>query len=56
MATLLQTAKMNCVDPLAWLSQTLTRIAQRWPVAEIEMLMQARYMTASLDEISETGS
>ncbi|PBB98892.1 IS66 family transposase [Mesorhizobium sp. WSM3862] len=38
-ATLLQTAKMNGVDPLAWLSQTLTRIAQRWPVAEIEMLM-----------------
>jgi hypothetical protein len=24
-ATLLQTAKMNNVDPLAWLSQTLTR-------------------------------
>lgn len=38
-ATLLQTAKMNDVDPLAWLSQTLTRIAQRWPVAEIDMLM-----------------
>lgn len=30
---------MNGVDPLAWLSQTLARIAQRWPVAEIEMLM-----------------
>lgn len=27
-ATLLQTAKMNGVDPLDWLSQTLTRIAQ----------------------------
>lgn len=38
-ATLLQTAKMNNVDPLAWLSQTLTRIAQRWPAAEIDMLM-----------------
>lgn len=38
-ATLLQTAKMNGVDPLAWLSQSLTRIAQRWPVAEIDMLM-----------------
>lgn len=30
---------MNSVDPLDWLSQTLTRIAQGWPVAEIEMLM-----------------
>lgn len=38
-ATLLQTAKMNGVDPLAWLSQTLTRIAQGWPVSEIEALM-----------------
>lgn len=38
-ATLLQTAKMNNVDPLAWLAQTLTRIAQRWSAAEIDMLM-----------------
>jgi len=38
-ATLLQTAKMNGVDPLDWLSQTLTRIAQGWPVSEIETLM-----------------
>jgi transposase len=38
-ATLLQTAKMNNVDPLAWLTQTLTRIAQRWPASEIEQLM-----------------
>jgi transposase len=39
LATLLQTCKMNCIDPLYWLSQTLTRIAQGWPVAEIEALM-----------------
>nr|WP_235822999.1 transposase domain-containing protein [Brucella anthropi] len=30
---------MNNVDPLAWLSQTLTRIVQGWPVTEIEALM-----------------
>jgi transposase len=30
---------MNNVDPLAWLSQTLTRIAQGWPVSELEALM-----------------
>jgi transposase len=29
-ATLLQTAKMNDVDPLTWLTQTLTRIANRY--------------------------
>mgnify|MGYP000220727596 CR=1 FL=1 len=39
LATLLQTAKMNAVDPLDWLSQTLTRIAQGWPASEIEALM-----------------
>jgi transposase len=38
-ATLLQTAKMNDVDPLAWLTQTLERIANGWPNAEIDALM-----------------
>ncbi|UVK48054.1 IS66 family transposase (plasmid) [Mesorhizobium sp. AR07] len=38
-ATLLQTCKMNNIDPLDWLSQALTRIAQGWPASEIEMLM-----------------
>jgi len=28
---------MNNVDPLAWLSQTLTRIANGWPAADIEL-------------------
>lgn len=39
LATLLQTCKMNGVDPLAWLTQTLSRIAQAWPATEIEALM-----------------
>lgn len=39
LATLLQTCKMNSVDPLDWLSQTRSRIAQGWPVTEIEALM-----------------
>ena len=39
LATLLQTCKMNSVDPLDWLSQTLSRIAQGWPVTEIDALM-----------------
>ncbi|MBB3286312.1 hypothetical protein FHT91_001720 [Rhizobium sp. BK347] len=29
---------MNNVDPLAWLSQTLSRIASRWPATDIELL------------------
>jgi transposase len=38
-ATLLQTAKMNDVDPQAWLTQTLERIAQGWPISQIDQLM-----------------
>lgn len=38
-ATLLQTAKMNDVDPYAWLTQTLERIAQGWPISQIDALM-----------------
>lgn len=42
-ATLLQTAKMNNVDPLAWLTQTLERLANGWPNAEISALMPWNY-------------
>jgi len=38
-STLIQTAKMNGVDPLAWLTQTLERIAAGWPSSEIDALM-----------------
>jgi transposase len=38
-ATMLQTCKMNGVDPLAWAKQTLERIANRWPNKDIEALM-----------------
>ncbi|RVO10615.1 IS66 family transposase, partial [Sinorhizobium meliloti] len=42
-ATLLQTAKMNNLDPLAWLTQTLERIANGWPSSEIDALMPWNY-------------
>jgi transposase len=38
-ANLLQTCKMNCVDPVAWPPQTFERIANQWPGAEIHSLM-----------------
>uniref|UniRef100_UPI00292ECEC7 IS66 family transposase n=1 Tax=Bradyrhizobium sp. 33ap4 TaxID=3061630 RepID=UPI00292ECEC7 len=38
-ATLLQTAKMNNVDPFAWLAVTLQRIANGWPSSELDALM-----------------
>lgn len=42
-ATLLQTCRMNNVDPTAWLTQTLERIANQWPNAQIEALMPWNY-------------
>lgn len=41
--TLLQTCKMNNFDPVAWLTQTLERIANQWPSAEIDALMPWNY-------------
>ncbi len=38
-ATMLQTCKMNGVDPYAWAKLTLERIANRWPNRDIEALM-----------------
>ncbi|MBP1299638.1 MULTISPECIES: IS66 family transposase [Bradyrhizobium] len=38
-ATLLQTAKMNNIDPFAWLAVTLQRIANGWPSSELDALM-----------------
>ena len=35
-ATLLQTAKMNNIDPHAWLTQTLKRFARGWPISQID--------------------
>jgi hypothetical protein len=32
-ATFLQTAKMNDVDPFTWLTHTLERLANRWPIS-----------------------
>jgi len=34
---------MNDVDPFAWLTQTLERVANRWPISQIENLMPWNY-------------
>jgi transposase len=38
-ATMLQTCKINDVDPYAWAKLTLERIANRWPNKDIDALM-----------------
>ena len=45
-ATVLQTCKMNGVDPNAWAKQTLEQIANRWPNKDIEALMPRNFKPA----------
>lgn len=45
-ATLLATAKLNGVDPHAWLTRTLERLAADWPNRLIDDLMPWNHETA----------
>ena len=38
-ASLIETAKLNGVNPHAWLADTLTKLVNRWPASRIEELM-----------------
>ena len=43
-ASLLETCKLNGVDPLAWLTDVLTKLVNRWPASRIEELMPWSYV------------
>ena len=38
-ASLLETCKLNSVDPLAWTTDVLTKLVNRWPASRIDELM-----------------
>ena len=38
-ASLIETCKLNHVDPLAWMTDVLTKLVNRWPASRIEDLM-----------------
>ena len=42
-ASLLETCKLNAVDPLAWTTGVLTKLANLWPASRIEDLMPWAY-------------
>jgi transposase len=44
--TVLTTAKLNGVDPYAWLKLTLERIAARWPNRNLDALMPWNHTVA----------
>ncbi len=42
-ASLIETCKLNAVDPLAWMTDVLTKLVNRWPASKIEELMPWAY-------------
>src|SRR5215468_12466001 len=38
-ASLIETSKLNGVNPHAWLADTLTKLVNRWPASRIDELM-----------------
>lgn len=46
-ASLLETCKLNQVDPLAWTTDVLTKLVNRWPASHIDELMPWAYTAKS---------
>jgi hypothetical protein len=42
-ASLIETCKLNSVDPQAWLADTLTKLVNLWPAARLDELMPWAY-------------
>jgi transposase len=42
-ASLLETCKLNSIDPLAWLTDVLTKLVNLWPASRIDELMPWHY-------------
>jgi len=42
-ASLIETCKLNCVDPLAWMTDVLEKLVNRWPASKIDDLMPWSY-------------
>lgn len=45
-ASLVETCKLNAVDPLAWMTDTLTKLVNLWPAPRIDELMPWAYAAA----------
>jgi hypothetical protein len=42
-ASLIETCKLNSINPLAWLTDTLTKLINLWPASRIDELMPWAY-------------
>jgi transposase len=45
-ASCVETCKLNAVDPLAWMTDTLTKLVNLWPASRIDELMPWAYAAA----------
>ena len=45
-ASFIETCKLNGVNPLAWLTDVLTKLVNRWPARRIDELMPWAYVKA----------
>jgi hypothetical protein len=50
-ASLIETCKLNDVNPHAWLTHTLTRLVNRWPASRIDELMPWHYAKADAQPV-----
>lgn len=51
-ASLIETAKFNDVNPHAWLADTLTKLVNRWPASRIDELMPWAYAKAAPEAVN----
>jgi transposase len=51
-ASLIETAKLNGVNPHAWLTDILTKLVNRWPASRIDELMPWAYAKSAEDTVT----
>jgi hypothetical protein len=52
LASLIETAKLNAVNPHAWLTNILTKLVNRWPASRIDELMPWAYAKVPSDTVN----
>jgi hypothetical protein len=50
-----EACKLNAVDPLAWMTDTLTKLVNLWPASRIDELMPWAYAPRPPDNLSTWG-
>ena len=50
-ASLIETCKLNGINPQAWLTDTLTKLVNRWPASRIAELMPWTYAKIPVDAV-----